>query len=51
MDTSCFLDVNMSTIIHYGYSRDEFLSMTLKDIRPPEGVFEKDIEEGKRNPG
>ena len=51
MDTLCFLDVNMSTIIHYGYSRDEFLSMTLKDIRPPEGVLEKDIEEGKSNPG
>lgn len=29
-----FLDVNSATINHYGYSREEFLSMTLKDIRP-----------------
>lgn len=29
-----FIDVNQATIIHYGYSREEFLTMTLKDIRP-----------------
>jgi len=33
-----FLQVNESAIHHYGYSRDEFLSMTIKDIRPPEDV-------------
>jgi diguanylate cyclase (GGDEF)-like protein/PAS domain S-box-containing protein len=31
-----FLDVNDAAIAHYGYSRDEFLAMTILDIRPPE---------------
>lgn len=31
-----FLDVNDAAIQHYGYSRDEFLNMTLYDIRPKE---------------
>jgi len=29
-----FLAVNEAAIRHYGYTRDEFLSMTIKDIRP-----------------
>ena len=29
-----FLAVNEAALSHYGYSRDEFLSMTLRDIRP-----------------
>ncbi len=33
-----FLEVNNAAISHYGYSREEFLSMTLKDIRPAEDV-------------
>lgn len=33
-----FLSVNQAAIDHYGYSRSEFLSMTLKAIRPPEDV-------------
>jgi PAS domain S-box-containing protein len=33
-DTLRFLDVNAAAIEHYGYSREEFLAMTLKDIRP-----------------
>jgi PAS domain S-box-containing protein len=33
-----FLAVNESAIQHYGYSRDEFLSMTIKDIRPPADI-------------
>lgn len=36
--TCVFLDVNEAAIRHYGYSRDEFLGMTIKDIRPPEDV-------------
>ncbi len=36
VQTLQFLDVNKATVDHYGYSREEFLSMTLKDIRPPE---------------
>jgi PAS domain S-box-containing protein len=31
-----FLEVNHAAIIKYGYSRDEFLSMTIKNIRPAE---------------
>lgn len=37
-ETLQFLEVNDAAIAKYGYSRDEFLSMTLKDIRPPEDV-------------
>ena len=33
-----FLAVNDAAVNHYGYSRDEFLGMTLKDIRPPEEI-------------
>lgn len=31
-----FLDVNDSALLQYGYTREEFLSMTAFDIRPPE---------------
>ena len=37
-ETLAFLDVNEATIRHYGYSREEFLSMTVKDVRPAEDV-------------
>jgi formate hydrogenlyase transcriptional activator len=33
-----FLDVNKAAVDQYGYSREEFLAMTIKDIRPPEDV-------------
>jgi PAS domain S-box-containing protein len=33
-----FLAVNDSAVDQYGYSREEFLAMTLRDIRPPEDV-------------
>lgn len=33
-DTLNFLNVNNAAIKHYGYSNEEFLSMTIKDIRP-----------------
>ncbi|MBM2816924.1 MAG: sensor hybrid histidine kinase [Ignavibacteria bacterium] len=38
VDTLKFLDVNNTAIQNYGYSREEFLSMTLKDIRPEEEI-------------
>jgi two-component system cell cycle sensor histidine kinase/response regulator CckA len=31
-----FLFVNDAAVAHYGYSREEFLAMTIADIRPPE---------------
>lgn len=33
-----FLDVNQAAVIKYGYSKEEFLSMTIKDIRPDDEV-------------
>jgi two-component system cell cycle sensor histidine kinase/response regulator CckA len=33
-----FLAVNEATCHHYGYSREEFLGMTIRDIRPTEEV-------------
>lgn len=35
-----FLDVNDAAVQHYGYSRQEFLSMKIVDIRPTEDVPE-----------
>jgi PAS domain S-box-containing protein len=32
------LDVNHSAVRNYGYSREEFLSLTIKDIRPPQDL-------------
>lgn len=34
MENWRFIDVNEAAIIHYGYSREEFLTMTTLDIRP-----------------
>ena len=36
--TLAFLAVNDAAVRHYGYSREEFLAMTLTEIRPPEEV-------------
>ena len=33
-----FLAVNDAAVARYGYTRDEFLGMTIADIRPPEDV-------------
>lgn len=37
-NTLRFLDVNEAAIKHYGYSKDEFLAMTIRDIRPKEEI-------------
>jgi len=37
-ETLRFLAVNDAAVRKYGYTRDEFLRMTIKDIRPPEEV-------------
>jgi diguanylate cyclase (GGDEF)-like protein/PAS domain S-box-containing protein len=37
-DSLRFLEVNTAAIAKYGYSREEFLLMTIADIRPPEDV-------------
>jgi PAS domain S-box-containing protein len=38
LETLSFIEVNEAAIYHYGYSRKEFLTLTIKDIRPPEDV-------------
>ncbi|MEK6606648.1 MAG: PAS domain S-box protein, partial [Myxococcota bacterium] len=35
LETLEFLAVNDEAVRHYGWSREQFLSMTLRDIRPP----------------
>ena len=37
-ETLSFLAVNGAASRHYGFSQEEFLGMTIKDIRPPEDV-------------
>ena len=36
LETLEFIAVNHSAVKHYGYTRDEFLNMTVADIRPPQ---------------
>lgn len=38
LETFRFLEVNAAATRRYGYSRDEFLSMTIRDIRPEEDL-------------
>ncbi len=38
LETLCFLDVNEAAVRGYGYTRDEFLNMTIAEIRPKEDV-------------
>jgi len=38
LETLRFMEVNDATIQRYGYSRDEFLAMTIKDLYPLEDV-------------
>jgi len=46
LETFMFLDVNQSAIRHYGYTLEEFLSMSIRDIRPKENLpeFEKTLK-------
>lgn len=37
-ETFRFLEVNEAAVLHYGYSKEEFLSMTIMDIRPGERI-------------
>ena len=38
IETLAFLEVNQAAASHYGYSREEFLHMTIRDVRPPEDI-------------
>ena len=37
-ETLRFLAVNREAVARYGYTREEFLGLTLRDLRPPEDV-------------
>jgi len=39
-ETLRILEVNDAAVTHYGYAREEFISMTLPDLRPTEDVVE-----------
>src|SRR5581483_353118 len=47
-DTLRFIAVNDAAIAHYGYLREEFMEMTILDIRPQEDLPQ--MEEALRNP-
>jgi PAS domain S-box-containing protein len=53
LETLRFLDVNEAATRTYGYTRDEFLAMTIRDIRPTADVprLEDSVREGERDPG
>jgi PAS domain S-box-containing protein len=38
LDDLRIFDVNQAALDHYGYSQEEFLALTIKDLRPPEEV-------------
>ncbi|PJJ80034.1 PAS domain S-box protein [Mucilaginibacter auburnensis] len=47
-ETLAFLDVNRAAVIHYGYTREEFLKMTLRDIRPASEISK--LEDSQKSP-
>lgn len=49
LDTLRFIDVNEATVQHYGFSKEEFLSMTLREIRPSEDIqkMEKAVKQAQ----
>src|SRR6476469_4152391 len=38
VESYAFLAVNPAAVAHYGYTEEQFLSMTILDVRPPEDV-------------
>jgi two-component system, cell cycle sensor histidine kinase and response regulator CckA len=52
VETLAFLAVNEAAVRRYGYSREEFLAMTIADIRPPEEIpaLVADIRQGAGSP-
>jgi PAS domain S-box-containing protein len=52
VDTMQILEVNTAALRHYGYSREEFLSMTIADLRPSEDVPQlvQMLKHGANNP-
>ena len=51
LKTLRFLAINLEAIIEYGYSRDEFLSMTALDLTPPDEIERLKDQKITFNPG
>ena len=53
LDTLAILAVNDAAVATYGYSRDEFLGMTIRDLRPAEDLprLELSVADARRAPG
>ncbi len=51
LETQAFMEVNEAAVNHYGYSKEEFLAMTIKDIRPVDDLpaFNENIEKIKNS--
>jgi PAS domain S-box-containing protein len=49
IETYAILEVNDTAVHHYGYSREEFTSMTIKDLRPPEDVIRLEQHQSHRS--
>ncbi|WP_051408446.1 PAS domain S-box protein [Sediminibacterium sp. C3] len=52
IETLEFLDVNEAAEKHYGYTKEEFKKITLRDIRPKQDLpaFEKQLELARKTP-
>jgi PAS domain S-box-containing protein len=50
VETLQVLAVNDAAVRSYGYSREEFLTMSIKDIRPPEDLEASVREDGRLGP-
>jgi PAS domain S-box-containing protein len=37
-ETLAFLEVNDAAVTHYGYTKEEFMAMTIRDIRPDKAI-------------
>ncbi len=51
LETFAFLSVNDAAVAQYGYTREEFLTMTVTDLRPPKDVLYFLETLGKDAPG
>ncbi len=53
LETLKIVDVNETAIEHYGYSKEEFMSMNLKDLRAEEEIIklEKSVGEAQKKEG
>lgn len=51
LETLRFVTVNGAAIAHYGYTEQQFLAMTIRDIRPLEDVAGLDEEIARKLPG